>query len=393
MPGLLGMNGPLLTAAELAWGRPATNQATQVANKTISFDEAEQAFAESDNSTSFDGPSNVSRESAVMAAAWEEDDALAAELDQAPEEFVAEEPAAAPAEDQARSVLTKQNPLNTVDPFEADERFAQLPNDPFDEPTGDTIPDLDENQNLDDVENALDREVERREAEGEGPENANESDMEVTEAPSQLDVREPEATEESQAGEEEPESDFNFELRTPAKTEPETVRPFQQEGTFADELEQSQESCEDELAALRADRISTVDLSIRVEGVAGEDFPYECELGRGQLEPRVWPEITYTWKASALCSKPLYFEQVGLERYGHSWPRCMQPLVSGAHFFGSVAILPYKMGLETPNECIYALGHYRPGSCAPYYIPAAPFTWRAAGYQTGILTGIHFAFP
>jgi hypothetical protein len=51
------------------------------------------------------------------------------------------------------------------------------------------------------------------------------------------------------------------------------------------------------------------------------------------------------------------------------------------------------MGLETPNECIYALGHYRPGSCAPYYIEALPFTWRAAAFQTGVITGIHFAFP
>jgi hypothetical protein len=107
----------------------------------------------------------------------------------------------------------------------------------------------------------------------------------------------------------------------------------------------------------------------------------------------VWPEITYTWKASTLCHKPLYFEQVQLERYGHSWPRCLQPVMSGAHFFSSVAILPYKMGLETPNECIYALGHYRPGSCAPYYIEALPFTWRAAAFQTGAVTGIHFAFP
>jgi hypothetical protein len=392
--GLLGTHVPLLTAADLAWGRPATNQRTQVANKTISFDEADQAFAESEESTSFDGPSDVSHESAVMAAAWEEDDALAAELNQAPEELVEEESAAPAGE--ARSVLTKQNPLNTVDPFGADERFAQLPNDPFDEPTGDAIPELDQNQNLDDVENALDREVERREEETqERAEEADteESEFDSAEEASEFDVREPGAIEDSQAGEEEPESDFNFELRTPAKTEPETIRPFQQEGTFADELEQSQESCEDELAALRADRINTVDLSIRVEGVAGEDFPYECELGRGQLEPRVWPEITYTWKASALCSKPLYFEQVGLERYGHSCLPDVQPLVSGAHFFGSVAMLPYKMGIETPNECIYALGHYRPGSCAPYYIPAVPFTWRAAGYQTGILTGIHFAFP
>jgi hypothetical protein len=379
------MNVPLLSAGDLAWGRPASTQATR---ESISVDQAAHAFDESEEfeASSFDAPSDVSPESAIMAAAWEEDDALAAELEQEPEQL---EEAAASAEGKARSVLTRQNPLNTVDPFEADNRFAQLPNDPFDEPTGDTIPETDDVRNLDRVESALDRELERRE--NKTQQRAEEADR--ADEASEFDIREPQAIEDSQAGEEEPESDFNFELRTPAKSQPEVIRPFQPGGGFASELEQSQESCEDELAALKADRISTVDLNIRVDGIAGEDFPYECELGRDQMEPRVWPQITYTWKASALCSKPLYFEQVGLERYGHSWPRCAQPLISGAHFFSSVAILPYKMGIETPNECIYALGHYRPGSCAPYYIPAFPFTWRAAAYQTGVITGINYAFP
>jgi hypothetical protein len=395
MPGLLGMNGPLLSAGDLAWGRPASSPVT---SESISVDQAEEAFGESQEleASSFDAPSDVAPASAVMVAAWEEDDALAAELEQEPEQL---DEAAAPAESETRSVLTKQNPLNTVDPFEADERFAQLPNDPFDEPTGDTIPETDDVRNLDEVENALDRELERREEEAqegsEGTTGESEFDSaEEADEASEFEIRRPEAIEDSQAVEEQtPESDFNFELRTPAKSQPEVIRPFERGGDLARELEQSQESCEDELAALKADRISTVDINIRVDGVAGEDFPYECELTRDQMDPRVWPQITYTWKASALCSKPLYFEQVGLERYGHSWPRCTQPLISGAHFFGTVAILPYKMGLETPNECIYALGHYRPGSCAPYYIPAVPFTWRAAAYQTGVITGIHYALP
>jgi hypothetical protein len=331
---------------------------------------------------------DLSRESAVMAAAWEEDDALAAELEQEPEQIT-------PSETESRSIITKRtesNPLNTVDPFEGEDRFAQLPNDPFDEPTGDTIPELDQNQNLDKIENALDREIERREAEIEEPgDTIEESEQETIEA-EPLD----DAAEQSQVNEEEgEESDFNFQLRTPPKQQPEVLRPYQQEQSvrMADELEQSQKSCEEEIAALRADHINSVDLNIRVEGAAGEDYPYECAIGDDQLKPRVWPEITYTWKASALCHKPLYFEDVQLERYGHSWLPDVQPLMSGAHFFSSVAILPYKMGLETPNECIYALGHYRPGSCAPYYIEALPFTWRAAAFQTGVVTGIHFALP
>ena len=66
-----------------------------------------------------------------------------------------------------------------------------------------------------------------------------------------------------------------------------------------------------------------------------------------------------------LCHKPLYFEDVQLERYGHMAGPWVQPFVSCADFFLRIPILPYEMGLEPPNECIYALGYYRPGSCAP----------------------------
>jgi hypothetical protein len=99
------------------------------------------------------------------------------------------------------------------------------------------------------------------------------------------------------------------------------------------------------------------------------------------------------WKASGLCSKPLYFEQVQLERYGHDWGPVLQPFVSGAHFFGTIPILPYKMGLQPPNECDYSLGYYRPGSCAPYMIEPLGFTWRAAAFQAGAVTGAAFAIP
>ena len=82
-----------------------------------------------------------------------------------------------------------------------------------------------------------------------------------------------------------------------------------------------------------------------------------------------------------------------LERYGHSTGPLTQPLVSGAHFFGSIAVLPYKMGLKTPGECVYALGYYRPGDCAPYLIDPIPFTWRAALFQAGGTVGAAAVLP
>lgn len=156
---------------------------------------------------------------------------------------------------------------------------------------------------------------------------------------------------------------------------------------------ESLENCEEEFRKLRADSIDTVDLDIRVDGVPGADYPFECSLGDQSFQPRQWSETVYLWKASGLCHKPLYFEQVQLERYGHSWGPHLQPLVSGAHFFMTLPVLPYKMGIRTPNECVYTLGYYRPGSCAPYMIDPVPFTWRAAFFEAGAWTAGALVIP
>lgn len=157
---------------------------------------------------------------------------------------------------------------------------------------------------------------------------------------------------------------------------------------------ESQESCSKELADLKASRIANIELSIDLEGEQGRDYPYECSIDDGTLYAgRAWPEVTYMWKAAANCHKPLYFEQTQLERYGHSWGPCLQPVVSGAHFFTRLPVLPYCMGITPPNECIYPLGHYRPGNCAPYMIPAVPVTKRAVLFQAGATVGAAAILP
>ena len=151
--------------------------------------------------------------------------------------------------------------------------------------------------------------------------------------------------------------------------------------------------CEEKLIALRESRIRGINLNIRVDGVPGVDFPAECALGQSEFRERDWPQVTYLWKASAVCHKPLYFEQVAAERYGHSAGPVLQPLISGAHFFTSVVVLPYKMGLRTPNECVYVLGYYRPGNCAPRMLPGIPFSPRAGLFQAGAVVGLAAALP
>ena len=352
-------------SGDLGWGRSGQEQAA--------------GFVDSGN------PLRAShRDESAIAAAWEDDDALAAELEQTIPDLAPVIEASRP----GMSETTSENPLHTVDPFEADDRISQLVKDPFDEPLEGPIPQLD--NDLDEIEDSLEKERQRREEETEDEIES----MEETPAEELVDEGTSRDQDESTQVREGSGSDFTFELKVP-EPESNTKRPsqFRDNRLETDRSIEDQRNCQEELAAAKADRVSSVDLNIRVEGIPGEDYPYECAFGDEPATPRSWPEITYNWKASALCHKPLYFEQNQLERYGHSWGPYLQPIMSGAHFFTSIPILPYKMGIETPNECIYALGHYRPGDCAPYMIEPVPFTWRAAFYQGAFVTGTAFAIP
>ena len=154
------------------------------------------------------------------------------------------------------------------------------------------------------------------------------------------------------------------------------------------------EECREALAALKESSLADIGLDITVTGAEGDDFPCECPLGEGeQLAPRLWASTIFTWKASGLCHKPLYFEEVHLERYGHSWGPYLDPAISAAHFFTAIPLLPYKMGLEPPNECIYTLGYYRPGNCAPYLLDPIPFSARGALFQAGAVVGVGAIVP
>jgi hypothetical protein len=90
-------------------------------------------------------------------------------------------------------------------------------------------------------------------------------------------------------------------------------------------------------------------------------------------ESRPWTVQPAQYAASGFCHNPLYFEEINLERYGHNFG-CMQPFVSAAAFYGRVPLMPYMMAADCPWDCQYTLGHYRPGSCAPYYVHHLPWS-------------------
>ena len=104
-------------------------------------------------------------------------------------------------------------------------------------------------------------------------------------------------------------------------------------------------------------------------------------------------EVMIEMKATGVCHKPLYFEEVQLERYGHTAGPIKQPIISGAHFFLNIAVLPYKMAINPPRECQYPLGYYRPGDCAPWHIPPIPLSLRGAAAETGAWVGGIFIIP
>jgi hypothetical protein len=134
------------------------------------------------------------------------------------------------------------------------------------------------------------------------------------------------------------------------------------------------------------------------EGELPEDFAAACwnqlDATAGSFAViRCWPTSVFHWNATCLCHRPLYFEQINLERHGYGCCEPLQPLASAAHFFGTVPALPYCMAVECPCECVYTLGHYRPGSCPPWRHHWPPCSPLAAAAEGGVWTGMVFLIP
>jgi hypothetical protein len=125
---------------------------------------------------------------------------------------------------------------------------------------------------------------------------------------------------------------------------------------------------------------------------AAARFGREPEVFQPTGSSRLWGESVYSWEATGLCHRPLYFEDENLERYGRSHGH-LQPLCSIAHFSGRFAAWPYLMGAYPPHECIYTLGKTPPGTYVPYHIYRPPLSARGVVYEAGAVTGLIFLVP
>lgn len=136
----------------------------------------------------------------------------------------------------------------------------------------------------------------------------------------------------------------------------------------------------------------------RDEGKYPPDLAVELEAegayrpGDGLPEER-WSGSLLQWAASELDHQPLYFDDVPLERYGQSLCPCLQPFCSAARFYGSLPVLPYKVGLDHPWDSVSTLGYYRLGTCAPPTHQSLPLDFRAAFLEGGTWVGLIFLLP
>jgi hypothetical protein len=133
------------------------------------------------------------------------------------------------------------------------------------------------------------------------------------------------------------------------------------------------------------------------EGTLPSNVALECAVDLGVMtDPRLeygWAQFDFHWAATCLCHRPLYFEDANAERYGYTVSRFFQPVISGAKFFLTIPALPYKMTVDPPHECIYTLGHYRPGSCAPRRWEHLPLKLTAAAVEVGTIAGLILLLP
>ncbi len=131
------------------------------------------------------------------------------------------------------------------------------------------------------------------------------------------------------------------------------------------------------------------------------ECPWEQELrriGRASGEPdqpfvpRDWAHIHYCWEPTNLYHNPIYFEDVPLERYGHTRNYLIQPIFSIFKFGIQLVGLPYQMSIYPVWDKQYSLGYYRPGEYVPYKYYQLPLNAKAAVVEAGVISGGYFIF-
>ncbi len=92
------------------------------------------------------------------------------------------------------------------------------------------------------------------------------------------------------------------------------------------------------------------------------------------------------------CYRPLFFEEVNLERYGNH-RGCLQPVVSAARFFATIPALPYLMTANHPEVCRVWNHPFQAGRPAPRVRELPEFDLRAGVVTGGVAAGLILLIP
>lgn len=133
------------------------------------------------------------------------------------------------------------------------------------------------------------------------------------------------------------------------------------------------------------------------EGKLPEDVALRCldEL-TSNSDPRMvggWAAFEEHWAATGFYHRPLYFEEINAERYGYTLGYSIQPFVSAGRFLATIPALPYLMVANPPCECVYSLGYYRPGSCAPRQCHRPAWCVGAGVVEAAVVVGLVALIP
>lgn len=118
----------------------------------------------------------------------------------------------------------------------------------------------------------------------------------------------------------------------------------------------------------------------------GEEFH-----GRGHRRQQGY-EALVSWEAPWIGYRPLYFEDVWLERHGLDYG-CCQTLVSAAKFYGRLPLVPYMVGANPCCECVYSYGRGRPGDCTPHFFTCPKKSVCGAVLQAASVGGLVWLTP
>ncbi len=146
---------------------------------------------------------------------------------------------------------------------------------------------------------------------------------------------------------------------------------------------------------LRLEKLRKPLTDVRIEAIVGERTP--TSGAAMLLGDQVLSTVTSSGASIrqpnrytvSLCHRPLYFEELNLERCGNTYG-CATNLVSGVHFLTNTAMLPYRLATQRPDCPVPSHGDCQ--TCQQYSNDIEPFGCKPRGAlaEAAVLAGFVF---